>query len=111
MKKENKLIVAAVVLPLLVGAFFSQTSSYKLNLMHFIVLTTLIVAYNMMLYLQRADWEYRRTVLQYSAMGFVTIGLIQGSVRCARPGRSARLSNCGWERLWRLFCWRGFCCC
>ena len=78
MKKENKLIVAAVVLPFLVGAFFSQTEEYKLNMMHFIVLTTLIVAYNAMLYLQKAEWEYRKTVLQCSVMGFVTIGLIQG---------------------------------
>lgn len=78
MKRENKLIVAAVVLPLLVGAFFSQAEAYKLNNMHFIVLTALIVAYNIMLFLQKAEWERRRTVLQCSAMGFVTIGLIQG---------------------------------
>lgn len=78
MKRENKLIVATVVLPLLVGVFFSQAEVYKLNSMHLIVLTALIVVYNITLYLQRADWEYRRTVLQCSAMGFVTIGLIQG---------------------------------
>lgn len=78
MKKENKLIVAAVVLPLLVGAFFSQTEDYKLNMMHFIVLTTLIVMYNILLCVQKAEWEFRRAVLQCSAMGFVTIGLVQG---------------------------------
>lgn len=78
MKKENKLIVAAIVLPLLVGAFFSQTEEYKLNMMHFIVLTTLIVVYNIVLYMQKAEWEYRRAVLQCSAMGFVTIGMVQG---------------------------------
>ena len=78
MKKENKLLVAAIVLPLLVGAFFSQDEVYKLNTMHLIVLTTLVLVYNIMLFMQRADWEYRRTVLQCSAMSFVAIGLIQG---------------------------------
>lgn len=78
MKRENKLIVAAVVLPLLVGAFFDQMSTYKLSSMHFFVLTALIVTYNGVLFLQRVEWERRRVVLQCSGMGFFTIGLIQG---------------------------------
>lgn len=78
MKKENKLIVAAVVLPLLVGTFFTQTAAYKLSSMHFFVLTALIVTYNGVLFLQRAEWERRKTVLQCSGMGFATIGMIQG---------------------------------
>lgn len=78
MKRENKLIVAAVVLPLLVGAFFDQTAAYKLSPMHFFVFTALIVTYNGVLFLQRADWERRRAVLRCSGMGFFTIGLIQG---------------------------------
>lgn len=78
MKRENKLIVAAVVLPFLVGAFFEQTKDYKLSSMHFFVLTALIVTYNGVLFLQRADWERRKAVLQCSGMGFFTIGMIQG---------------------------------
>lgn len=78
MERENKLIVAAVVLPFLVGAFFDQMSTYKLSSMHFFVLTALIVTYNGVLFLQRVEWERRRAVLQCSGMGFFTIGLIQG---------------------------------
>lgn len=78
MKRENKLIVAAVVLPLLVGIFFEQTNAYKLSSMHFFVLTALIVTYNGVLFLQRVEWERRRTVLQCSGMVFFTIGMIQG---------------------------------
>ncbi|MDE6926607.1 MAG: glycosyltransferase family 39 protein [Acetatifactor sp.] len=78
MKRENKLIVAAVVLPLLVGVFFEQTKDYKLSSMHFFVLTALIVTYNGVLFLQRAEWERRKAVLQCSGMGFFTIGMIQG---------------------------------
>lgn len=78
MKRENKLIVAAVVLPFLVGAFFDQMSAYKLSSAHFFVLTALIVTYNGMLFMQRAAWERRKAVLQCSGMGFFTIGMIQG---------------------------------
>lgn len=78
MKRENKLIVAAVVLPLLVGVFFDQTNDYKLSSMHFFVLTALIVTYNGVLFLQRAEWERRKAVLQCSGMFFFTIGMIQG---------------------------------
>lgn len=72
------MIVAAVVLPLLVGAFFQQTAAYKLSPMHFFVFTALIVTYNGVLFLQRADWERRRLVLLCSGMLFFTISLIQG---------------------------------
>lgn len=78
MKRDNKLIVAAVVLPFLVGMFFDQTAAYKLSYMHFFVLTALIVTYNVVLYIQRADWERRRFVFQCSCMGFFTLGAVQG---------------------------------
>lgn len=78
MKRDNKLIVAAVVLPFLVGVFFDQTAAYKLSFMHFIVLTALIVTYNIVLYIQRADWERRKFAFQCSCMVFFTIGSIQG---------------------------------
>lgn len=78
MKRDNKLIVAAVVLPFLVGVFFDQTAVYKLNSMHFFVVTALIVTYNVVLFIQRADWERRKFAFQCSCMGFFTIGLIQG---------------------------------
>lgn len=78
MKRDNRLIVAAIVLPFLVGVFFDQTAPYKLSSMHFFVLTALIVTYNVVLFFQRADWERRKFVFQCSCMGFFTIGLIQG---------------------------------
>lgn len=78
MKRDNKLIVAAVVLPFLVGVFFDQTAAYKLSSMHFFVLTALIVTYNVVLFIQRTDWERRKFVFQCSCMGFFTIGSIQG---------------------------------
>lgn len=78
MKRDNKLIVAAVVLPFLVGVFFDQTAAFKLNSMHFFVLTALIVTYNVVLFIQRADWERRKFVFQCSCMVFFTIGSIQG---------------------------------
>ncbi len=77
MKRENKLIVAAVVLPLLVGAFFDQKSAYKLSIMHFLVLTTLMITFNGMLLLQRKDWQERKLALQCSGMFFFTICLIR----------------------------------
>lgn len=78
MKRDNKLIVAAVVLPFLVGVFFDQTAAYKLSSMHFFVLTALIVTYNVVIFMQRADWERRKFVFQCSCMGFFTIGAVQG---------------------------------
>lgn len=78
MKKQSKLMVAAVVLPLFVGVLFNQTTPYKLNTVRFIVLTVLIAAYNVILFLRRTDWEHRKTVLQCSGMDFFAIGLIQG---------------------------------
>ncbi len=78
MKRDNKLIVAAVVLPFLVGMFFDHTAAYKLSSMHFFVFTALILTYNGVLFLQRADWERRKLVLQCSGMLFFTVGLIQG---------------------------------
>lgn len=86
MKRENKLIVAAVVLPLLVGAFFDQKSAYKLSTMHFLVLTTLMVTFNGMLLLQRKDWQERKLALQCSGMAFFTICLI----RCCCVLREAK---------------------
>ena len=77
-KKENRLMVAAAVLPLFVGVFFGQDDPYKLNIMHFIVLTVLTAAYNIILFLRKAEWEHRKTVLQCSCMVFFAIGLIQG---------------------------------
>lgn len=77
MKRDNKLIVAAVVLPFLVGVFFDQTATYKLSSMHFCVLTALIVTYNLVLFIQRAGWERRKFAFQCSCMGFFTIGSIQ----------------------------------
>lgn len=78
MKRDNKLIVAAVVLPFLVGVFFDQTAAYKLSYMHFFVLSALIVTYNVVLAIQRADWERRKFVFQCSCMVFFTIGAVQG---------------------------------
>ena len=78
MEKENRLIAAAVVLPLFVGALFSQTASYKLNMVRLIVLTALIAAYNVILFLRKAEWQHRKTVLQCSCMSLFTVGLIQG---------------------------------
>lgn len=78
MKRDNKLIVAAVVLPFLVGVFFDQTAAYKLSSMHFLVLTALIVTYNIVLFIQRADWERRKFVFQCSCMGFFTLVAVQG---------------------------------
>ena len=77
-KKENKLIVTAVVLMFLTGIFFAQDDPYKLNIVRFFVLTALIAAYNVILFLRKAEWEHRKTVLQCSCMSFFTIGLIQG---------------------------------
>lgn len=73
MKRDNKLIVAAVVLPFLVGVFFDQTAAFKLNSMHFFVLTALIVTYNVVLFIQRADWERRKFVFQCSCMVFLPL--------------------------------------
>lgn len=78
MKKENRMAAAAAVLPLLVGIFFGQDDSYKLSVVRFIALTALIAAYNTALYIRKAEWEHRKTVLICSGMSLFTMGVIQG---------------------------------
>lgn len=78
MEKENRLLVAAVVLSLFFGTFFSQDTPYKLSIVNFLVITALIASYNVLLFVRGAEWERRRIVLRFSGMGFATMGLIQG---------------------------------
>lgn len=77
MEKQNRMLAAAAVLSLL-GGIFSQDAPYKLGAWQFLVITVLVVSYNLFLYIRRAEWECRRNVMRYSGMGFFTMGLMQG---------------------------------
>lgn len=81
MKRDNAMLVAAAVLALIGGAFFRQDEPYKLTAVRLLVITVLIVACNVFLFVRRAEWEYRRNVLRYSGMGLFTMGLMQGICR------------------------------
>ena len=72
------MIVAAVVLSLFAGFSFGHDDSYKLSTVRFIVLAAMIAAYNLLLFVRRAEWEHRKTVLICSGMSLFTMGLIQG---------------------------------
>ena len=74
----NRMAMAAVVLPVFVGIFFAQDDSYKLSAGRFIVLTLIIAAYNLLLYLRKTDWERRKTALICSGMSLFTMAVIQG---------------------------------
>lgn len=78
MKKENRMVAAAAILPVLAGIFFGQDDSYKLSAVRFVLLTALIAAYNVFLIMRRAQWEHRKTTLICSFMSLFTMGLIQG---------------------------------
>lgn len=78
MKRENRMVAAAAVLPVLVGIFFGQQDVYKLSVPRFAVLTVLIAAYNAVLFLRRAQWEHRKTVLICSGMSLFTMAMVQG---------------------------------
>ncbi len=81
MERENRMLAAATVLALVGGAFFRQDDLYKLTVVRLIVITALIVAYNVFLMVRKTQWEYRRNVLRYSGMVIATIGLMQGICR------------------------------
>lgn len=72
------MIVAAVVLPLFVGIFFGQDDTYKLSTIRFIVLTAVIAAYNLLLFVRKVEWDHRKIVFACSGMSLFTMGLIQG---------------------------------
>ena len=78
MKRENRMIVAAVLLPLFVGTFFGQDDVYKLSTIRFIVLTAVIAAYNLFLFARKVEREHRRIVFVCSGMSLFVMGLIQG---------------------------------
>lgn len=77
MEKQNRMLAAAVILTLL-GVIFKQDAPYKLGMGQFLVITALVAAYNIFLYVRGAEWECRRNVIRYSGMGFFTMGLMQG---------------------------------
>ena len=78
MEKENRMMIAAVVLPLLGGAFFSQDAPYKLGIVQFLAILALIVAFNVFLAVRRTEREYRKNVMRYSGMGIFMLSLMQG---------------------------------
>ena len=77
MEKQNRMLAAAAVLSL-VGGIFSQDAPYKWGIRQFLMITALVVFYNIFLYIRRVEWEHRRNVMRYSGMGFFTMGLMQG---------------------------------
>ena len=95
MKRENRMLVAAVALPLLVGIFFGQDDAYKLSTVRFIVLTAVIAAYNLLLFVRKAEWEHRKTVFACSGMSLFTMGLIQGVCFLRQTENLAESLVCG----------------
>lgn len=77
MEKQNRMLAAAAVLSLL-GGIFSQDALYKLGVRQFLVITALVVCYNIFLHIRGVERERRRNVMRYSGMGFFTMGLMQG---------------------------------
>lgn len=77
MEKQNRMLAAAAVLSL-VGGIFSQDAPYKWGIRQFLMITALVVCYNIFLHIRGAERECRRNVMWYSGMGFFTMGLMQG---------------------------------
>lgn len=78
MKEENRLMAAAVLLPLLVKLFFVQEGSYKLTVGRFAALMVLTGAYHLFLYVRKAQRERREAALLYSLMSLFAIGVMEG---------------------------------
>ena len=55
MKRENRMLAAACMLPVLVGIFFEQDESYKISIPRFLLLAMVILAYNVLLFVQKAE--------------------------------------------------------
>lgn len=77
MKRENRMVVTAAVLPVLVGIFFTQEDIYKQNAVQFVALAALIAALNVFLFLRGVQWENRKTVLICSFMSLFTMAMVQ----------------------------------
>ncbi len=78
MKRENRMLAAACMLPVLVGIFFEQDESYKISIPRFLLLAMVILAYNVLLFVKKAEWERRKTVMICSVMSLFATALIQG---------------------------------
>lgn len=77
MEKQNRMLAAAAALSLL-GGIFSQDAPYKLGVRQFLVITVLVVSYNIFLHIRGVERERRSIVMRCSGMSFFTMGLMQG---------------------------------
>ena len=77
MKRENRILVVVAFLSFFAGFIFRHDEIYKVTVNRLLVITAVVVAYNVWLYVRKVDWERRRCVIMCSIMGFLTLALMQ----------------------------------